>query len=232
MVLLLTVFMFAYIIPVQVAQAVYVADGPPASSTAGSDVQQLERYIDQLNLYLGSIDSIFGTQTVSAVKQFQAQYGSGDAIPGESTVNTLPQLATSAPPTAITPSRGAISRASLLRSSQDLESLARTIHGEARGESFEGQVGVAAVILNRVESGQFGNSIQAVIFQPGAFTALRDGQYYLQPTPACYEAASAALNGWDPTNGAVYYWNPVTATSRWIRTRTVICTIGNHVFGI
>ena len=126
---------------------------------------------------------------------------------------------------AAAPSRGAISRAS-----QDLDYLAHTIYGEARGEPYEGKVAIAAVVLNRVESGQFGNSISEVIFQPGAFTAERDGQYYLQPDDTCYDAAAEALNGWDPTDGAVYYWNPDIATDDWVHTRTVIKAIGNHVF--
>jgi N-acetylmuramoyl-L-alanine amidase len=126
---------------------------------------------------------------------------------------------------AAVPSRGSISRAS-----QDIDYLAHTIYGEARGEPYEGKVAIAAVVLNRLESGRYGNSISEVIFQPGAFTAARDGQYYLQPDDSCYEAAAEALNGWDPTGGAIYYWNPDIATDDWVHTRTVIKTIGNHVF--
>ena len=128
---------------------------------------------------------------------------------------------------AANPSRGAISQAS-----QDLDYLAHAIYGEARGEPYEGKVAVASVVMNRVESGRFGNSIKEVIFQPGAFSATRDGQYYLQPDDSSYEAAAAALNGWDPTDGAIYFWNPDTATDEWVHTRTVSKTIGNHVFAL
>jgi N-acetylmuramoyl-L-alanine amidase len=111
-----------------------------------------------------------------------------------------------------------------------MECLARTIYGEARGEPYEGKVAVAAVVLNRLESGLFGNSVREVIFQRGAFTAVSDGQYYLTPDSTSYQAARAALQGWDPTNGALYYWNPITATSKWIWSRPIIKTIGRHVF--
>lgn len=114
----------------------------------------------------------------------------------------------------------------------DLDSLARLVYGEARGESFVGQVAVAAVVLNRVESGKFGDTINEVIFEPGAFSAVSDGQYYLKPNQEAYKAAQAALNGWDPTGNAIYYWNPVTATNQWVWNRPVITTIGKHVFAL
>lgn len=115
-------------------------------------------------------------------------------------------------------------------SQQDLDCLARIVHSEARGETYEGMVAVASVVLNRVDSKVFGKSIQDVIFQSGAFTAVSDGQYYLEPDETSYRAAKAALNGWDPTGGAIYYWNPAKATSKWVRSRSVTKTIGKHVF--
>ncbi len=124
----------------------------------------------------------------------------------------------------------AASRSSVSRHSCNLDSLAKVIYGEARGESFTGQVAIAAVVLNRVESGKFGNTVNEVIFEPGAFTAVSDGQYYLQPDQEAYKAAQAALDGWDPTHNAIYYWNPVTATNKWIWSRPVTITIGKHVF--
>lgn len=120
------------------------------------------------------------------------------------------------------------SRSSVNRS--NLDSLARLVYGEARGESFVGQVAVAAVVLNRVESKKFGNTVTAVIFEPGAFTAVSDGQYYLNPDDSAYRAAQAALDGWDPTENAIYYWNPVTATNKWVWSRPITITIGKHVF--
>lgn len=110
--------------------------------------------------------------------------------------------------------------------------LAKMISGEARGEPYIGQVAVGGVILNRVRDKRFPNTIYGVCFQPGAFDAVRDGQYYSHPNQDSIRAARDALNGWDPTHGALYYWNPATATSRWIWTRNITLRIGQHVFGL
>lgn len=113
---------------------------------------------------------------------------------------------------------------------EDLELLARIIYAEARGESFEGQVAVGAVVLNRVESPLFPGTIKEVIYQPGQFTAVKDRQIELQPNSLAYQAAQAALEGADPTNGALFYYNPKIASDQWIRTRSIVCNIGNHRF--
>ena len=115
-------------------------------------------------------------------------------------------------------------------STSDLQLMARAINGEARGEPYEGQVAVGAVILNRVKSSQFPNTIAGVIYQKGAFTAVSDGQINLTPNQTAYNAARDALNGWDPTGGAIYYFNPSTATNKWIWSRPLIKTIGKHRF--
>ena len=117
-------------------------------------------------------------------------------------------------------------------SKEEFELLARVIYAEARGEDFEGQVAVGAVVLNRVESPYFPNTVREVIYQPGAFTAVNDRQIRLEPDEEAYAAAQAALNGQDPSNGALFYYNPELATDRWIKTRTVVKTIGNHKFSI
>ena len=117
-------------------------------------------------------------------------------------------------------------------SSSDVMVLAKMIHGEARGEPYVGKVAVGAVILNRVEDKKFPDSVHGVCFQPGAFDAVSDGQYYMEPDKEALKAAKAALNGWDPTYGALYYWNPATATSKWIWSRKVITQIGKHIFGV
>ncbi|GAW91628.1 cell wall hydrolase [Calderihabitans maritimus] len=117
-------------------------------------------------------------------------------------------------------------------SRKDLDLLAQLVYGEARGEPYKGQVAVAAVVLNRVKHPEFPNTIAGVIYQPDAFTAVKDGQFYLTPNETAKKAAQDALKGWDPSGGALYYWNPATATSRWIWTRTIITRIGQHVFGI
>ncbi|KUG04853.1 spore cortex-lytic enzyme, lytic transglycosylase sleb [hydrocarbon metagenome] len=122
------------------------------------------------------------------------------------------------------------SRSATIRYSHNLDSLAKVVYGEARGESFTGQVAIAAVVLNRVESDKFGNTVNEVIFEPGAFTAVSDGQYYMQPDEVAYRAAQSAIDGWDPTNNAIYYWNPVTATNKWVWSRPITTTIGKHVF--
>lgn len=115
----------------------------------------------------------------------------------------------------------------------DEQLIARAINGEARGEPYEGQVAVGAVILNRVESPNFPNTVAGVIYQPGAFTAVSDGQINvpIDPDSTVVKAARDALNGWDPTGGCLYYWNPATATSKWIWSRQIIKTIGKHHFG-
>lgn len=117
-------------------------------------------------------------------------------------------------------------------SSNDVMVLAKMIHGEARGEPYIGKVAVGAVILNRVKDKKFPDSVYSVCFQPGAFDAVRDGQYYMEPNQSSINAAKAAINGWDPTYGALYYWNPATATSKWIWSRQIITQIGEHVFGV
>ena len=117
-------------------------------------------------------------------------------------------------------------------SHSDKRLLARAVNGEARGEPYEGQVAVAAVILNRVRHSSFPNTISGVIYQPGAFTAVSDGQINvpIDENSSVYKACSDALNGWDPSGGAIYYYNPATATSSWIWSRPVIKRIGKHVF--
>ncbi len=118
------------------------------------------------------------------------------------------------------------------RSASDIQLMARAVNGEARGEPYEGQVAVAAVILNRVKHSSFPNSISGVIYQPGAFTAVSDGQINvpIDPNSTVYKACNDAMNGWDPTGGAIYYFNPDTATSSWIWSRTFIKQIGKHRF--
>ncbi|KKM09327.1 hypothetical protein SY88_19365 [Clostridiales bacterium PH28_bin88] len=131
---------------------------------------------------------------------------------------------------ASTASRSGTSRPEEGISVKDLNLLARLVYGESRGEPYKGQVAVAAVVLNRVKSDRFPNTISGVIYQPGAFDAVRDGQIYLEPDKVAYQAARDAANGWDPSGGALYYWNPATATSKWIWSRPITTQIGNHVF--
>lgn len=171
-----------------------------------------------------NIDDIISPQTKSALKKIQPpkKLAQTDGIQKKSeAINRAGKPSTT---------NVAASRGTAPISKHDLECLARLIHGEARGESYEGKVAVASVVLNRVNSKKFGNTVRDVVFQPGAFTAVSDGQYYLQPDAESYKAAESALRGWDPTGGAIYYWNPAKATSKWIWSRPITKTIGRHVF--
>lgn len=175
----------------------------------------------------GVVDGNFGWKTEEAIKNFQRKNGlQVDGKAGRQTLNAmgLGNLLQKAPAqTTYQSSRGTSSR-------DETYMLAQAINGEARGEPYIGQVAVAAVILNRVEHPSFPNSISGVIFQPGAFTAVADGQMFLNPNDSAFKAAKDALAGWDPASGAIYYYNPATSTNRWIYSRPIIKTIGKHVF--
>ncbi|MDO4572868.1 MAG: spore cortex-lytic enzyme, partial [Clostridia bacterium] len=170
---------------------------------------------------------IFGGQTEEAVKYFQRKNGlDADGIVGTNTAKALGMSLSGG-------SSGGSSSSSSSSSSSgsgDTYLLARCVYGEARGETYKGQVAVAAVILNRVKSSSFPNSIAGVIYQPGAFSVVSDGQINLSPDDTALKAAKDAMNGWDPTNGCLYYYNPAKTSNRWIRSRPIVTTIGAHVF--
>lgn len=187
-------------------------------------VRAAQRKLKQWGYYAGAIDGIYGSRTGDAIKRFQRKNGlTADGIIGAQTKKAL-GLPTGGTTTAYAPTSRGVSR------NDDVRLLAMAIHGEARGEPYAGQVAVGAVILNRVRHPSFPNSIAGVIYQPLAFTAVDDGQIYLSPNDTSFKAARDALNGWDPTGGAIYYWNPATATSKWIWTRTPTVKIGKHWF--
>lgn len=170
--------------------------------------------------YKGNVDGIYGAKTKEAVRLFQRKNGLAvDGIVGKKTAAALGMTLS-----------GSTSGGS--QSSSDLNLLARCVYAEARGEPYVGQVAVAAVVLNRVKSASFPNTIAGVIYQPWAFTAVNDGQINLTPNQTAYKAAQDALNGWDPTYGCIYYYNASTATSKWIYSRKTVTTIGKHVFAI
>jgi len=190
----------------------------------GDDVRTVQDKLLRWKFYDGKVDGIYGARTYRAVRRFQAKHGlTVDGVVGPTTAVALgiPAAAAAAPASAQGVSRSA-----------DLQLLARTIHGEARGEPYVGKVAIAAVALNRVRDSRFPNTLAGVIYQPLAFTAVADGQINLTPNKDAYKAAQDALNGWDPTYGTLYYWNPVTATSKWIWSRKVTLKIGKHWFGI
>ena len=184
----------------------------------GSEVTTIQTKLKRWGYYTGTIDGIFGTQTLNAVKYFQRKNGLvEDGIAGTNTLRAMGIM-----------NSGSSSSSS--NSTSDLNLLARVIYGEARGEPYEGQVAIAAVVLNRVRSSSFPNSVSGVIYQPGAFTAVSDGQINLTPNSTARKAAQDALNGWDPTYGSIYYFNPDTATNAWIWSRPYVRTIGKHRF--
>lgn len=184
--------------------------------SSGSTVRTVQTKLKNWGYYQGSIDGIYGSKTVEAVKYFQRRNGlTADGIVGAKTAAAM----------GITLSSGGGGY-----NSSDTYLLARAVYGEARGEPYLGQVAVAAVILNRVKSSKFPNSISGVIYQAGAFTCVSDGQINLTPNDTAMQAAKDALSGWDPTNGCLYYYNPRTATSAWIWSRQVRLVIGEHNF--
>ena len=193
------------------------------NGSRGEEVRKIQTKLKNWGYYNGSVDGVYGWQTESAVRSFQKKNGlSVDGIAGTKTLNAMGIYSSSS-------STGGGSSSSSPNEA-NIELLARVINGEARGEPYEGQVAVGAVVLNRVDHPSFPNSISGVVYQKGAFTAVDDGQINAQMYASSRRAARDALNGWDPTGGAIYYYNPRTATNQWIRTREVICTIGEHVF--
>jgi len=179
-----------------------------AFGSKGTEVIMIQEKLERLGYDCGEPDGIYGIKTQNAVISFQKRNKlTPDGVCGSSTLEKLniPQK-------------------------NEVDLLARVINGEARGECFEGQIAVGAVILNRVKHPSFPDTIYNVIFQKGAFTAVNDGQIRKAVTNSCRLAAVEALNGNDPTNGAIYYYNPKTATCNWIKSRTPIKRIGNHLF--
>ena len=186
----------------------------------GERVALIQQRLKEWGYYTGAVDGVFGRGTYNAVVRFQRNNGlSADGQVGKRTAAAMG-----------IPLTGTVS-ASLYRESE-LSLLARLVSGEARGEPYIGQVAVAAVVLNRVRSDDFPDTISGVIFQPGAFDAVWDGQFDMEPTASCLRAARDAMNGWDPTGGCTYYYNPSTATNEWIWSRQVQLTIGRHAFAI
>lgn len=187
--------------------------------SSGATVIKVQQKLKNWGYYSGSVDGIYGKNTVAAVKLFQKKNGlTVDGIAGTKTLAAM----------GIT-SSGSQSQSGSY-SDSDVALLARLIYGEARGESYVGQVAVGAVVMNRIKSASFPNTMAGVIYQSYAFTAVNDGQINLTPNATAKKAAQDAMNGWDPTYGAIYYYNPAIATSSWIFSRKTTVTIGNHVF--
>lgn len=185
----------------------------------GDEVKKIQTKLKQWGYYDGSVDGIFGSKTEKAIRLFQQKNGlTVDGIAGPETLK------------AIGISSGGTGTNSSAYSSNDQALLARIISAEARGEPYEGQVAVGACVLNRVKHPSFPNTLAGVVYQPGAFTAITDGQINEAVTESARKAAQDALNGWDPSGGAIYYYNPDKTSNKWIRTRPVIKRIGSHLF--
>ncbi|MGE5329945.1 MAG: spore cortex-lytic enzyme [Deltaproteobacteria bacterium] len=186
----------------------------------GNEVINIQTKLKNWGYYKGYIDGVYGYKTYSAVKYFQAKNGLRiDGVAGAETLGALGIFNGKQ----YTPVSGSTT-------SGNTHLLAHLIHGEARGEPYAGKVAVAAVVLNRVENTRFPKTVPGVIYQPGAFTAVSDGQINLEPDNSSLNAARDALNGWDPSSGCIYYFNPATATSNWIWSRPIVTVIGKHYF--
>ena len=186
----------------------------------GNEVSQIQEKLKRWGYYNGSIDGIYGIKTLSAVKAFQRKNGlTVDGIAGQKTLSAMGINSSSSG-----------SNAGNNTNSNDVNLLARVIYGEARGEPYTGQVAVGAVIMNRVKHNSFPNTLASVIYQSGAFDAVADGQVNLSPDSTAKKAAQDAINGWDPSYGAIYYFNPSTATNKWIWSRPLTVVIGKHRF--
>ena len=189
--------------------------------SSGNRVTQVQQKLKQWGYFNGSVTGYFGQETYNAEVLFQRKNGlKVDGVVGPATAAAL----------GLSTGGTAVSVGSYNES--EVYTLARLIYGEARGEPYVGQVAVGAVVLNRVKSPSFPNTISGVIFQSGAFDAVSDGQMWLTPGNDAIRAARDAMNGWDPTGGALYYYNPATATSGWIWTRQITLVIGRHNFAI
>lgn len=197
------------------------------NGSRGDEVRQIQQKLIEWDYLDGSADGIYGAATEKAVRAFQKRNGlTADGVAGPATLRAM----------GISSSTGSSSGGSANSggsggfSDSDYRLLARIISAEARGEAYEGQVAVGAVIMNRVEHPSFPNSISGVVYQPGAFTAITDGQINEPVTDSAYRAARDAMNGWDPSGGAIYYFNPDKTDNAWMRTRPVIKRIGDHLF--
>ena len=201
-----------------VTEAVVLKQG-----STGNQVKTVQTKLKRWGYYTGAVDGIYGAATTKAVKYFQSKNGlTADGIVGKKTAAAM----------GISLSTGNATGSSSGYSSSDEYLLAKCVYAEARGETYSGQVAVGAVVLNRVKSSSFPNTISAVIYQPYAFTCVSDGQINMTPDSTAVSAAKDAMNGWDPSYGSLYYYNPAVATSKWIFSRKTVVTIGSHVFAL
>jgi N-acetylmuramoyl-L-alanine amidase len=216
--ILALLFLLVYLIPSSAA-----AETLTVGST-GDRVKTLQTKLKRWGYYSGTADGKYGAATKAAVQSFQKKNGlTADGVAGPATLKAL-GMQTSGSTNTGSSSGGSSNK------DGNLYLLAQLVYGEARGEPYKGQVAVAAVVLNRVDSPDFPNSLSGVIYQPGAFDAVADGQINLAPNDSCIKAARDAINGVDPSGGCLYYYNPKTATNKWMLSQPVLLAIGNHSF--
>lgn len=208
-----------FVLLVVLVSIIPVCYGISRYGSSGEEVKQIQKKLKEWGYYDGGVDGIYGTKTFNAVKKFQRKNGLAvDGIAGEKTLSAL----------GINTSSNSGSGNNV--NNTDLNLLSKLVHAEARGEPYKGMVAVAATVLNRVADSRFPNSIAGVIYQSGAYTCVDDGQINLEASSQSRKAAQDAINGWDPTSGCIYYFNPDTATSGWIWSRPQVLTIGKHIF--
>lgn len=189
------------------------------TGSTGSEVKQIQTRLKSWGYYSGTVDGIYGSGTKKAVTSFQKKNGlTADGVAGPTTLSKLGV------------SSGSGDGGAGGMSASDVNLMARVISAESRGEPYVGQVAVGAVILNRIEHPSFPKTLAGVIYSPGAFSCIADGGIDAPVAASAYKAARDALNGWDPSGGAIYYYNPAKTTNKWILSRPVIVIIGGHRF--
>lgn len=212
--ILLNLFLLTFIVTIRI-DTTKTVDVLSKLGSRGDEVRRIQTKLKQLGYYKGTVDGIYGTLTRSAVKAFQKSCGlTADGVVGPKTLLYL----------------GLSGSSSGKYSSSDIYLIAKVIAAEARGESYTGQVAIGAVILNRVKHASFPDTVSGVVYQKGAFTCVTDRNWSVEPTATSRKAAQDAVNGWDPTGGAIYYYNPAKTTNKWIFSRPVTTVIGNHTF--
>lgn len=213
--LIFTVLTFVYYVQKEETGAVYTLS---KIGSRGNEVRQIQKKLKELGYYKGSVDGIYGTGTQKAVRSFQKNCGiTADGVAGPKTLKYLGLSSAS-------------SGSSGQYSSSDINLLAKLIAAEARGESYTGQVAVGAVVLNRVSHSSFPDTVAGVIYQKGAFSCVNDSNWSVAPNSTSLKAARDCINGWDPSGGAIYYYNPAKTSNSFMHSRPVITTIGRHVF--
>lgn len=199
-----------------------LGDRTLSQGSKGAEVKDLQKKLIQIGYQVGKVDGIYGKATTAAVKRFQKNRGmKADGIAGEKTIKELKRL---------TGESTTASGKQVGTKNSDVQLLARCIHSEGRGEPYIGQVAIGACVMNRIKHSSFPNTIAGIIYQPQAFSAVDDGQINLQPDETAIKAAREAMNGSDPTGGAIYYFNPAKTKNKFIWSRPQVKKIGKHIF--